>query len=61
MVGSENQAGYLDIRHKADQKQFPVRLDSYGNAQFALFKIKPMNSEWRMPVYSHQQVFKIAY
>ena len=57
VVGETNQAGFVDIKHKAgDQNNFPLRRDSQGKLQSALFKIKPMDSEWRMPVYPHEEV-----
>lgn len=57
VVGDTNQAGFVDISHKVcDQKNFPLRPDSQGKLQSALFKIKPRDSEWRMPVYLHEQV-----
>ena len=52
----KHQSGFVDIRNGGDQKHFPKRLDALGQSQSALFKIKPMNSEWRMPVYPHEEV-----
>jgi hypothetical protein len=55
IVRARNQAGFVDIRHSAAQYHFPLRADLSGKLRFAIFKIKTLDSEWRMPVYPHEE------